>query len=137
MNDSTVGAMPDGSGASSILTPFNVITALILAGGAAILGLRFTQGLAATTNLTNNYPWGLWIGFDVMSGVALAAGGFVISSAVYLFGMKEYKPIVRPALLTGFLGYFLVVPGGCPTPSSNRLDRRRRCSRSRCASRSI
>jgi Ni/Fe-hydrogenase subunit HybB-like protein len=93
------------------LTPFNVITGIILAGGAVILGIRFTQGLAATTNLSNTYPWGLWIGFDVMSGVALAAGGFVTSTAVYLFGMKEYKPVVRAALLTGFLGYFLVVLG--------------------------
>ncbi len=94
-----------------LLSPFNVIAGLILAVGGAIVLLRFVQGLEATTNLTHYYPWGLWIGFDVMSGVALAAGGFVISSAVYLFGMKEYKPIVRPAILTGFLGYFLVVLG--------------------------
>jgi Ni/Fe-hydrogenase subunit HybB-like protein len=94
-----------------LLTPANVVAALILGVAAWILILRFTQGLAATTNLTHNYPWGLWIGFDVMSGVALAAGGFVTSAAVYLFGMKEYKPIVRPALLTAFLGYFLVVLG--------------------------
>ncbi len=92
-------------------TPFNVIAGLILAVGAVVLVLRFTLGLAATTNLTHDYPWGLWIGFDVMSGVALAAGGFVTSAGVYLFGMKEYKPIVRPAILTGFLGYFLVVLG--------------------------
>ncbi len=92
-------------------TPFNIISGIILAGGAIILGIRFTQGLAATTNLSNTYPWGLWIGFDVMSGVALAAGGFVTSTAVYLFGMKEYKPVVRAALLTGFLGYLLVVLG--------------------------
>ena len=92
-------------------TPFNIISGIILAGGAIILGIRFTQGLAATTNLNNTYPWGLWIGFDVMSGVALAAGGFVTSTAVYLFGMKEYKPVVRAALLTGFLGYLLVVLG--------------------------
>ena len=111
MSDAAVGGAPQGAGPRSILTPFNLVTGLILAGGAIILGLRFTQGLAATTNLTHTYPWGLWIGFDVMSGVALAAGGFVTSSAVYLFGMKEYKPIVRPALLTGFLGYFLVVLG--------------------------
>jgi len=111
VSDAAVGAAAQGAGARSILTPFNLVTGLILAGGAVILGLRFTQGLAATTNLTHTYPWGLWIGFDVMSGVALAAGGFVTSSAVYLFGMKEYKPIVRPALLTGFLGYFLVVLG--------------------------
>ena len=96
---------------SKLFTPFNLIAGFILAGGAVVLLIRFVQGLGATTNLTHDYPWGLWIGFDVMSGVALAAGGFVTSSAVYLFGMKEYKPIVRPALLTAFLGYFLVVVG--------------------------
>jgi Ni/Fe-hydrogenase subunit HybB-like protein len=111
MNDATVYDGPPDSGTAGYLTPFNIITGIILAGGAVILGIRFTQGLAATTNLSHTYPWGLWIGFDVMSGVALAAGGFVTSTAVYLFGMKEYKPIVRPAILTGFLGYFLVVLG--------------------------
>jgi Ni/Fe-hydrogenase subunit HybB-like protein len=111
VSHSTAEAAPDHSGGSALFSPFNIISAVILAGGAIILGVRFTHGLAATTNLTHTYPWGLWIGFDVMSGVALAAGGFVTSSAVYLFGMKEYKPIVRPALLTGFLGYFLVVLG--------------------------
>lgn len=95
-----------------LLTPFNIVTGVILAVGAVITVQRFfISGLAGTTNLTDNYPWGLWIGFDVMSGVALAAGGFVISSAVYLFGMKEYQPLVRPAILTGFLGYALVVVG--------------------------
>jgi Ni/Fe-hydrogenase subunit HybB-like protein len=93
------------------VTPFNVVAALILTVGAVITLIRFSQGLAATTNLTHDYGWGLWIGFDVMSGVALAAGGFTMSAAVYLFGMKEYKPIVRPALLTAFLGYALVVVG--------------------------
>jgi len=96
---------------SGIFTPFNLIAGVILVGGAIILTIRFTTGLASTTNLSNTNPWGLWIGFDVMAGVALAAGGFVISSAVFLFGMKEYRPIVRPALLTGFLGYSLVVLG--------------------------
>jgi len=94
-----------------LLTPFNVIAGLILAVGGVGTVLRFVLGLEATTNLDHNNPWGLWIGFDVMTGVALAAGGFVTSSAVYLFGMKEYKPIVRPAILTGFLGYSLVVVG--------------------------
>lgn len=111
MTDTTVDTTPVPAENSGLLTPFNVITSIILAGGAVILGIRFTQGLAATTNLSHNYPWGIWIGFDVMSGVALAAGGFVTSTAVYVFGMKEYKPVVRAALLTGFLGYFLVVLG--------------------------
>ena len=111
MSDITIDAPPPAVGKSGVMTPFNIISGIILLGGAIILGIRFTQGLAATTNLNNTYPWGLWIGFDVMSGVALAAGGFVTSSAVYLFGMKEYKPVVRAALLTGFLGYLLVVVG--------------------------
>jgi Ni/Fe-hydrogenase subunit HybB-like protein len=97
--------------ANRLFTPFNIIAGIILGGGAVIGLMRFVLGLEATTNLTDNTPWGLWIGFDVMTGVALAAGGFVISSAVYLFGMKEYQPLVRPAILTGFLGYALVVVG--------------------------
>ena len=99
------------SGRKGIFTPFNLISGTILLGGAIILTIRFTTGLASVTNLSDTNPWGLWIGFDVMAGVALAAGGFVISSAVFLFGMKEYRPVVRPALLTGFLGYSLVVIG--------------------------
>ncbi|MBM3324598.1 MAG: hypothetical protein FJY66_02920 [Calditrichaeota bacterium] len=95
------------------ITPFNIIAALILAVGIPVTFVRFTQGLAATTHLTDNYPWGLWIGVDVLCGVALAAGGFTLGSAVYLFGMKEYHAIVRPAVLTGFLGYFFVVVGLC------------------------
>jgi Ni/Fe-hydrogenase subunit HybB-like protein len=96
-----------------LVTPFNIVAAIILCVGIPIAAIRFTQGLAATTNLTNNYPWGLWIGFDVLVGVALAAGGFVLGSAVHLFGLRDYYPLVRPAILTGFLGYFFVVVGLC------------------------
>ena len=94
-----------------LLTPFNVIAGIILAVGIPIIIMRFILGLGATTNLTHDNPWGIWIGFDVVAGVALAAGGYVMSSAFYLFGMKEYKALVRPAILTGFLGYSLVVMG--------------------------
>jgi len=93
------------------ITPFNIVAALILAVGLPVTVIRFAKGLGAATNLSDTNPWGLWIGFDVLCGVALAAGGFTISSAVYLFGLKKYHPIVRPAILTGFLGYFLVVVG--------------------------
>ncbi len=94
-----------------LLTPFNIIATLILIAGVAAGLYRLAVGLGPSTNLDHVNPWGLWIGFDVMTGVALAAGGFTISSAVYLFGLKEYQPLVRPAILTGFLGYFLVVVG--------------------------
>lgn len=95
----------------SLITPFNIVAAAILSVGIPVTLNRFVNGLAAATNLTDDSPWGIWIGFDVLCGVALAAGGFVMASTVHLFGMHEYKPLVRPAILTGFLGYAFVVIG--------------------------
>ncbi|MEO0263387.1 MAG: NrfD/PsrC family molybdoenzyme membrane anchor subunit [candidate division WOR-3 bacterium] len=76
-----------------------------------ILGtiIRFTKGLGAVTNLSDDFPWGLWIGFDVLCGVALAAGGFTITAIVYIFNLKKYEELVRPAVLTAFLGYLFVI----------------------------
>lgn len=83
-----------------------------ITGLAAAVGLtRFVFGLGATTNLSDAVPWGLWIGFDVLGGVALAAGGFVITATVYIFRREEYHDIVRPAVLTAFLGYIAVIVG--------------------------
>jgi len=93
----------------SIFSLFNLIALIVLGMGVYITYLRFTGGLAAVTNLSDYNPWGIWISFDLLCGVALAAGGYVTSSAVYLFGMKKYHSAVRPAILTGFLGYALVV----------------------------
>jgi Ni/Fe-hydrogenase subunit HybB-like protein len=93
----------------SYFTPFNVIAAIIVVIGLIVTFIRFTGGLGAVTNLSDYNPWGLWIGFDLLVGVALAAGGYVTSAAVYIFGMKKYHSAVRPAILTGFLGYMLVV----------------------------
>ena len=70
---------------------------------------RMTKGLGAVTNLNDSYPWGLWLGFDVLGGVAMAAGGFIIAAAVYLFNWEKYKPIGRPAILTAFLGYLMAI----------------------------
>ncbi len=90
-------------------TPFNVVAGIIIFVGLILTILRFTKGIGAVTNLDNNNPWGLWIGFDLLCGVSLAAGGYVTSSACYVFGMKKYHSAVRPAILTAFLGYALVV----------------------------
>ncbi|MDX9788760.1 MAG: NrfD/PsrC family molybdoenzyme membrane anchor subunit [Desulfobacterales bacterium] len=93
----------------SIWTPFNMIAGSIVIMGLILTVLRFTQGLGAVTNLTDYNPWGIWIGFDLLVGVALAAGGYVTSAACYIFGMKRFHSAVRPAILTGFLGYATVV----------------------------
>lgn len=66
---------------------------------------RFAFGLGAVTNLSDGVPWGLWITFDVVTGIALAAGGFTTAAVVYIFNRGQYSPLVRPALLTALLGY--------------------------------
>ncbi len=72
---------------------------------------RFMYGLGSVTALSDRFPWGLWVGFDVVCGVALAAGGFILTAIVYLFNAERYKPVLRPAILTAFLGYILVCVG--------------------------
>ena len=93
----------------SLFTPFNVVAGVIVLLGLYVTVMRFTGGLGAVTNLSDNNPWGIWIGFDLLCGVALAAGGYTCSAACYIFGMKRYHSAVRPAILTAFLGYALVV----------------------------
>src|SRR5690242_20930207 len=80
----------------------------LLAGAAYATVVRFALGLGRTTNLSDQFPWGLWIGFDVLCGVMLAAGGFTLTAAVHIFNLQRLKPIVRPTVLTAFLGYVLV-----------------------------
>jgi len=101
---------PDGTGTTKkVITPFHAVSGIIVVTGIIITILRFTKGLGAVTNLDDNNPWGIWIGFDLLCGVALAAGGYVTSAACYIFGLKRYHSAVRPAILTAFLGYALVV----------------------------
>jgi formate dehydrogenase iron-sulfur subunit len=79
---------------------------------AAVLAIiRFAGGLGTITNLNDGYGWGFWIGFDILAGIALAAGGFVMAAVVYLFGKEKYHPLIRPAILTAFLGYLLFIVG--------------------------
>jgi Ni/Fe-hydrogenase subunit HybB-like protein len=84
--------------------------ALVGLGALASL-VRFVLGLGATTNLNDVYPWGLWISFDVVTAVPLAAGAFTLGAIVHCFHIKKLEPLVRPAIVTGFLGYSLVSVG--------------------------
>lgn len=93
------------------LTPFNVVAAAILVVGLPLLAYRFWAGLGATTNLSQHAPWGIWIGFDMMTGIVLAAGGFTIGATVQLLNLERFHAIERPAILTAFLGYVMAVCG--------------------------
>lgn len=88
-----------------------IIPIVIFGAGAFSVIYRFTMGLGASTHLSDLFPWGLWVGFDVLCGVALAAGAFTLSAAVYVLHLDKYKPLVRSAILTGFIGYLLVIFG--------------------------
>ena len=92
-----------------LFSRFNIIAGAIILVGLWLTFRRFTGGLDAVTNLDHNNPWGFWIGLDLLCGVALAAGGYTTAAAVELFGMKKYHAALRPAILTGFLGYSMVV----------------------------
>jgi Ni/Fe-hydrogenase subunit HybB-like protein len=95
----------------SLVTPFNIVAAFICVIGVPLIVYRFAAGLGATTNLSQISPWGIWIGFDMMTGIVLAAGGFTIGATVQIFGLKDYHAIERPAILTAFLGYLMAIFG--------------------------
>jgi Ni/Fe-hydrogenase subunit HybB-like protein len=88
-----------------LLTPFNVITGALIAVGLVLIVIRFAFGLASVTNLSQAYPWGIWIGFDVVTGVAFAGGAYVLTFAVHILKLKKFEPIVRVTVLNGFLAY--------------------------------
>lgn len=87
------------------LTPFNIISIPVIFVGLVLIVLRFWKGIGAVTNLTQEIPWGLWIGFDVVTGVAFAGGAYVVTFMVYILNMKQYSSIVRVTVLNGFLAY--------------------------------
>jgi Ni/Fe-hydrogenase subunit HybB-like protein len=95
----------------TIASPWRILGLICVIAGTYAGVLRFTRGLGASTHLSDSFPWGLWVGFDVVCGVGLAAGGFTVSAMVYLLNIEKYRPIARPAVLTAFIGYLLVVGG--------------------------
>ena len=118
MNNTTYSLPKDNDGKSilkfliselkpkgKIFTPFNIISLPIMMLGFALIVIRFMHGIGAVTNLTQEVPWGLWIGFDVVTGVAFAGGAYVLTFIVYILNIKKYHSIVRITVLNGFLAY--------------------------------
>ena len=87
------------------LTPFNIISIPIMLLGLGLIVYRFIYGIGSITNLSQEIPWGLWIGFDVVTGVAFAGGAYVLTFMVYILKMDKYHSLIRVTVLNGFLAY--------------------------------
>ncbi|HZK93894.1 MAG TPA: NrfD/PsrC family molybdoenzyme membrane anchor subunit [Prolixibacteraceae bacterium] len=86
-------------------TPFNIISVPIILLGLALIVIRFWKGLGEVSNVTQEVPWGLWKGFNVVTGVAFAGGAYVLTFMVYILNMRKYHSIIRVTVLNGFLAY--------------------------------
>lgn len=93
------------------ITPVRFVLTGLVALMVATVVLRLLTGFQYVTNLTDETPWGMWIAFDVMCGVALAGGGYSTALLVSIFQYKEFHIVARGALLTSLLGYILVMAG--------------------------
>lgn len=82
---------------------------LLLMGIAFISAMaRYAFGIGAISDLSYSYPWGFWISFDLFTGVVISSGGFLMAGTVYILGIKEFQPLLRPSVLTALLGYTMV-----------------------------
>lgn len=88
-----------------VLNRFTRLLLVVIVAGGLATAWRFIAGLGATTGLSDGYPWGIWIAFDVVTGTALATGGYALALLVYILNRGQYHPLVRPAILTSALGY--------------------------------
>ncbi len=70
--------------------------------------MRYAFGIGVISDLSYSYPWGFWISFDLFTGVAISSGGFLMAGTVYILRIKEFEPLLRPSVLTAFLGYIMV-----------------------------
>lgn len=82
---------------------------IVLAAIAFVVAMvRYAYGIGAISDLSYSYPWGFWISFDLFTGVVISSGGFLMAGTVYILRIKEFQPLLRPAVLTAFLGYIMV-----------------------------
>lgn len=89
--------------------PVVIALGLLVVLGVAVALRRYAFGIGAISNLNDYYPWGFWISFDLLCGVALGAGAFTMAATVYILDLKQFRPLLRPSILTGFLGYVMVI----------------------------
>ena len=91
------------------LSPFVMVLLALMGIAFVVAMIRFAVGIGAISNLSNAYPWGFWVSFDLFTGIAISSGAFVLTALVYILELEEFRPLVRPTLLTGLLGYVMEV----------------------------
>ncbi len=109
MDKLLLGLSPGQYLGQALRNPFNWILGIIFAIGLPLIVYRFIFGLGAVTHASNDYPWGLFLGFGLFCMVPLSASGFMLGTTVEIFGRHDFHPIERLALLNGLLGYFFAV----------------------------
>ncbi len=90
-----------------VITPTTVVLALITVVAFAIIGYRYLTGLGAVSNMSDGYPWGLWLAYDVAVGTAFACGGYALAIVAYIFNGWKYHPMIRSAVVASMFGYAL------------------------------
>ncbi len=93
-------------GGRVLTLPFLVCAALVALAG-WILVQRYLYGIGAVSNLSDGYPWGIWVAVDVVIGSAFGCAGYVMALICYILNRGEYHPMVRPAVLASLFGYGL------------------------------
>ncbi|PWB52145.1 MAG: hypothetical protein C3F06_09000 [Candidatus Methanoperedenaceae archaeon] len=93
----------------TLITPLNIAAGIVVMAGLFLIAVRFIFGLDQITEASNEQPWGLFLTWGLFSGVPFSGSGFVVGTGVYIFGVKRYQPIVKNAILLGFLGYLFAV----------------------------
>lgn len=96
--------LPRALGGKIVTRPYKLLVGLF-ALAMLLIAWRMVAGLGATTAMNDGYPFGLWIAFDVVTGTALACGGYAMAILIYVFNKGKYHPLIRPAILTSALGY--------------------------------
>ena len=89
--------------------PVPAVLLTLMGIGVVVAIIRFIWGIGAISNLSNTYPWGFWIGFDIFTGIAISSGAFLLAAAVYIFDLKQFRPLLVPSVLTALLGYIMEV----------------------------
>jgi Ni/Fe-hydrogenase subunit HybB-like protein len=85
-----------------------IVLIVLMAIAFVVAMIRYAFGIGAISDLSYSYPWGFWISFDLFTGVVISSGGFLMAGTVYILRIEEFKPLLRPSVLTAFLGYMMV-----------------------------